>query len=143
MDGSQTSFSFQGLTNNSSQTILNPHLLKCTALKSCFTTNYSFPFSRIFLKVGLWRKFQAGSDLRHRSPPGSLGHRTEAGGQNIRHWGRDPRGRGLQRERAAWRHRRALGQRDGHPRQDSHPQLQSHQCGKQVKSISLVLFLSR
>ena len=143
MDGSQTSFSFQGLTNNSSQTVLNPHLLKCTALKSCFTRNFSFPFSRIFLQVGLRRKLEAGSDLRHRSSPGSLGHRTlrtEAGGQNIWHRGRDPRGWwGL--HRAAGLHCRALGQRDGNPRQDSHPQLQSHRRGKQVTSSRLSSFL--
>ena len=45
MDGSQTFLSFQGLTNKSSQTVLNPHLLKCTALKRCFTRRiFSFPF---------------------------------------------------------------------------------------------------
>ena len=64
MDGSQTSFSFQGLTNKSSQTILNPHLLKCTALKVCFTQTFiSFPFSQDFLpswtaaEVSSWIRF--------------------------------------------------------------------------------------
>ena len=143
MDGSQTSFSFQGLTNKSSQTILNPHLLKCTALKVCFTHGLLvFPFLRIFFQVGLRRKFQAGSDLRHRSPPGTSGAWTEAGGQNIRHRGRDPRvgwhwhcgqaGAGI--------YQGSLGQRDRHPRQDGHPQLQGHWGREQVRTNDPIYF---
>ena len=73
MDGSQTSFSFQGLTNKSSQTILNPHLLKCTALKICFTRTFSFPFSQDFLpswtaaEVSSWIRFMTREDRSWRT----------------------------------------------------------------------------